>query len=347
MFDSVLGLFSTDLAIDLGTANTLVYVRNQGIVTNEPSVVAIAKKNGGQKVLSVGAEAKQMLGKTPGNIVAIRPMRDGVIADFTVTEAMLKYFIQKIHNRRNFVRSRLIISVPAGITNVERKAVREAAENAGVRQVWLIEQPMAAAIGAGLPVREARGNMIVDIGGGTTDVAVVSMSGMVTNVTLKVAGDKLDESIINYVRRHHNMLIGERTAEQIKFNLGSVWPPEDPADEPEPMDVKGRDLISGVPKSIELTGPEVREALSDCARSILEAVKATLEKTPPELSGDISDRGVVLAGGGANLRGLATMLREEIGVPAFVADEPLLAVVHGAGMVLEDVDSYRQLLIAE
>ncbi len=346
MFDSVLGLFSTDLAIDLGTANTLVYVRNQGIITNEPSVVAIAKKNGTQKVLAVGAEAKQMLGKTPGNIVAIRPMRDGVIADFTVTEAMLKYFIRKIHNRRHFVRSRLIISVTAGITNVERKAVREAAENAGVRQVWLIEQPMAAAIGAGLPVREARGNMIVDIGGGTTDVAVVSMSGMVTNVTLKVAGDKLDESLINYVRRHHNMLIGERTAEQIKFNLGSVWPTADPADEPEPMDVKGRDLISRVPKSIELTGPEVREALADCARSILEAVKATLEKTPPELSGDISDRGVVLAGGGANLRGLSTMLREEIGIPAFVADEPLLAVVHGAGMVLEDIDSYRQLLIS-
>ena len=344
MFDPILGLFSTDLAIDLGTANTLVYVRKRGIVVNEPSVVAIARNNGAQKVVAVGLEAKNMLGKTPGNIVAIRPMRDGVIADFTVTEAMLKYFIAKIHNRRHFVRSRLIISVPAGITNVERKAVREAAENAGVRQVWLIEQPMAAAIGAGLPVREARGNMIVDIGGGTTDVAVVSMSGMVTNVTLKVAGDKLDEAIINYTRRNHNMLIGERTAEQIKFQLGSVWAPDDGV-EPPTMDVKGRDLISGVPKSIELTAPEVRDALADCARSILEAVKATLEKTPPELAGDISDRGIVLAGGGAGLRGLATMLREEIGIPAFVADEPLLSVVKGAGMVLEDIEGYKQILI--
>jgi len=344
MFDSFFGLFSTDLAIDLGTANTLVYVRKQGVVRNEPSVVAITKSGGSQRVLAVGVEAKNMLGKTPGNIVAIRPMRDGVIADFTVTEAMLKYFITKIHNRRHFVRSRLIISVPAGITNVERKAVREAAENSGVREVWLVEQPMAAAIGAGLPVREARGNMIVDIGGGTTDVAVVSMSGMVTNVTLKVAGDKMDEAIINYVRRHHNMMIGERTAEQIKIRLGGVWPPDE-GDEPEPMDMKGRDLITGVPKSIELTGPEVREALTDCARSILEAIKATLEKTPPELAGDISDRGIVLAGGGAHLRGLDTMLREEIGIPVFVADEPLLAVVKGAGMVLEELDGYKSLLL--
>jgi rod shape-determining protein MreB len=344
MFDSLLGLFSTDLAIDLGTANTLVYVRKRGIAVNEPSVVAISVVNGVQRVLAVGAEAKQMLGKTPGNITAIRPMRDGVIADFTVTEAMLKYFIAKIHNRRHFVRSRLIISVPAGITNVERKAVREAAENSGVREVWLIEQPMAAAIGAGLPVREARGNMIVDIGGGTTDVAVVSMSGMVTNVTLKVAGDKLDEAIINYVRRHHNMMIGERTAEQIKIRLGSVWEPESKELEGV-MDMKGRDLITGVPKSIELSSVEVREALSDCARGILEAVKATLEKTPPELAGDISERGIVLAGGGANLRGLDTMLRKEVGIPVFVADEPLLSVVKGAGMVLEDLPSYKSLLI--
>lgn len=344
MLDTLLGLFSTDLAIDLGTANTLVYVRRQGIVVNEPSVVAISKAGMTQRVLAVGSEAKAMLGKTPGNIVAIRPMRDGVIADFTVTEAMLKYFIAKIHNRRHFVRSRLIISVPAGITNVERKAVREAAENAGVREVWLIEQPMAAAIGAGLPVREARGNMIVDIGGGTTDVAVVSMSGMVTNVTLKVAGDKLDEAIMNYVRRRHNMMIGERTAEQIKIRLGSVWEPTNGQEGP-PMDMKGRDLITGVPKSIELSALEVREALADCARGILEAVKATLEKTPPELAGDISERGIVLAGGGAYLRGLDTMLREEIGIPVFVADEPLLAVVRGAGMVLEDLEGYKSILM--
>mgnify|MGYP006270611543 CR=1 FL=1 len=344
MFNSLFGLFSTDLAIDLGTANTLVYMRNQGLVLNEPSVVAISRSGGSQKVLAVGLEAKQMLGKTPGNIVAIRPMRDGVIADFTVTEAMLKYFITKVHNRRHFVRSRLIISVPAGITNVERKAVREAAENAGVRDVFLIEQPMAAAIGAGLPVREARGNMIVDIGGGTTDVAVVSMSGMVTNVTLKTAGDKLDEAIINFVRRTHNMMIGERTAEEIKIQLGCVWPNEE-SDAAAPMEMKGRDLITGVPKSIELTAPEVREALSDCARSILEAVKATLEKTPPELSGDISERGIVLAGGGGYLRGLDAMLREELGIPAFVAEDPLLAVVKGAGSVLENLDDYKTLLI--
>lgn len=344
MFDSLLGLFSTDLAIDLGTANTLVYVRRQGIMVNEPSVVAITRQAGTQRVLAVGAEAKQMLGKTPGNITAIRPMRDGVIADFTVTEAMLRYFIQKIHNRRHFVRSRLIISVPAGITSVERKAVREAAENAGVREVWLIEQPMAAAIGAGLPVREARGNMIVDIGGGTTDVAVVSMSGMVTNVTIKLAGDKLDESITNYVRRHHNMMIGERTAEQIKIELGSVWEPDAGVEDPS-MDMKGRDLITGVPKSIRLTGAEVRDALADCGRGILEAVKATLEKTPPELAGDISERGIVLAGGGAHLRGLDTLLREEVGIPVFVAEDPLLAVVRGAGMVLEDLDGYKGLLL--
>ncbi len=344
MFDSVIGLFSQDLAIDLGTANTLVYVRGQGVIVDEPSVVAISKAGGVQKVLAVGIEAKQMLGKTPGHIVAIRPMRDGVIADFTVTEAMLRYFIQKTHNRRHFVRSRLIISVPAGITSVERKAVREAAEKAGVRQVWLIEQPMAAAVGAGLPVREARGNMIVDIGGGTTDVAVVSMSGMVTNTTLKLAGDKLDTAIINYVRRNHNMMIGERTAEQIKIKIGSVWPPEN-GEEPPPFEMKGRDLITGVPKSVELTAQEVRDALSDCARGILEAVKATLEKTPPELAGDISDRGVVLAGGGAHLRGLDSMLRDEIGIPVFVAEEPLLAVVRGAGMVLEEVESYKALLL--
>ncbi|MEC9466105.1 MAG: rod shape-determining protein [Myxococcota bacterium] len=345
MFDSLFGLFSTDLAIDLGTANTLVYVRKQGIVLNEPSVVAIQKgSDNSQRVKAVGKEAKDMLGKTPGNIVAIRPMRDGVIANFSITQAMLEYFIKKIHNRSHFIRSRLIISVPAGITNVERKAVREAAENAGVREVWLIEQPLAAAIGAGLPVREARGNMIVDIGGGTTDVAVVSMSGMVTNVCLKVAGDKLDESIINYVRRHHNMMIGERTAEQIKFRLGSVWPPPEGAEEPW-MDMKGRDLISGVPKSIELRAGDVREALSDCARAILDAVKATLEKTPPELAGDISERGLVLAGGGAHLAGLDNMIREEIGIPVMVAEDPLLAVVRGAGMVLEDVESYRPILL--
>jgi rod shape-determining protein MreB len=345
MFDALFGLFSQDLAIDLGTANTVVYVRGAGIVVNEPSVVAIAGTGAAQRVVAVGSEAKQMLGKTPGSIKAIRPMRDGVIADFTVTEAMLKYFISRAHNRRYFVRSRLIISVPAGITSVERKAVREAAQKAGVRQVWLIEQPMAAAIGAGLPVREARGNMIVDIGGGTTDVAVVSMAGMVTNTTLKLAGDKLDEAIIGYVRRHHNMMIGERTAEQIKIQIGGVWPMDEEDDIP-PFEMKGRDLISGVPKSVALTAREVRESLSDCARGILEAIRATLEKTPPELAGDISDRGLVLAGGGANLRGLDVMLREALGVPVFVAEDPLLAVVKGAGMALEELEVYRPILMA-
>ena len=347
MFDSLFGLFSTDLAIDLGTANTLVYVKDQGIVLNEPSVVAIQKGvDNSQRVKAVGKEAKEMLGKTPGHIVAIRPMRDGVIANFSITQAMLEYFIKKVHNRSHFIRSRLIISVPAGITNVERKAVREAAENAGVRQVWLIEQPLAAAIGAGLPVREARGNMIVDIGGGTTDVAVVSMSGMVTNVCLKVAGDKLDEAIINYVRRHHNMMIGERTAEQIKIKLGSVWPTPD-FEEDSFMYMKGRDLITGVPRSIELTSGDVREALADCARGVVQAVKATLEKTPPELAGDISERGLVLAGGGGYLRGLDCMIREEIGIPVFVAEEPLLAVVRGVGMVLEEVEAYQSVLLAD
>jgi rod shape-determining protein MreB len=341
-FDRVLGVFSSDLAIDLGTANTVVYVRGKGIVLNEPSVVAIARSNGGPpKVLAVGKEAKDMLGKTPGNIAAIRPMRDGVIADFTATEAMLKYFIQKVNNRQHFVKSRLVISVPAGITDVERKAVREAAEAAGVREVYLIEQPMAAAIGAGLPVQEPRGNMIVDIGGGTTDVAVISLGGIVNYVTLKVAGDKMDDSIIQYVRRRHNILVGERTAEVIKQTLGSAYPlPEERT-----MEIKGRDLISGVPKSIAITSQDIRDSLADVVRGILEAVKATLEKTPPELSGDISERGLVLAGGGAMLTGLDEVLREELGIPVVVSDQPLLAVVNGAGKVLEDLPTFRNLLM--
>ncbi len=342
MFDKFLGVFSSDLAIDLGTANTVVYVRGKGIVLNEPSVVAIARTNGGNpKVLAVGKEAKDMLGKTPGNIAAIRPMRDGVIADFTATEAMLKYFIQKVNNRQSFVKARLVISVPAGITDVERKAVREAAEAAGVREVYLIEQPMAAAIGAGLPVQEPRGNMIVDIGGGTTDVAVISLGGIVNYVTLKVAGDKMDDSIIQYVRRRHNILVGERTAEVIKQTLGSAYPlPEEKT-----MEIKGRDLISGVPKSITITSQDIRDSLADVVRGILEAVKATLEKTPPELSGDISERGLVLAGGGAMLAGLDEVLREELGIPVVVSDQPLLAVVNGAGKVLEDLAQFRNLLM--
>jgi rod shape-determining protein MreB len=342
VFDGFLGLFSTDLAIDLGTANTLVYVRGKGIVLNEPSVVAIARNNGGPpKILAVGKEAKDMLGKTPGNIAAIRPMRDGVIADFTVTEAMLKYFIEKVNNRKHFIKSRLVISVPAGITDVERKAVREAAETAGVREVFLIEQPMAAAIGSGLPVQEPRGNMIVDIGGGTTDVAVISLGGIVNYVTLKMAGDKMDEAIIQYMRRRHNILVGERTAEMIKLQIGSAYPlPEEKS-----MEVKGRDLISGVPRMISITSQDIRDALADVVRGIIEAVKATLEKTPPELSGDISERGLVLAGGGASLAGLDEVLREEIGIPVVVAETPLLAVVNGTGLVLDDLEGYKNLFL--
>jgi len=335
-------MFSADLAIDLGTANTVVYVRGRGVVLNEPSVVAINKTNGTHgRVLAVGKEAKDMLGKTPGSIVAIRPMRDGVIADFTVTEAMLKYFITKVNNRQHFIKSRLVISVPAGITDVERKAVREASQSAGVREVFLVEQPMAAAIGAGLPVQEPKGSMIVDIGGGTTDVAVISLCGIVNYVTLKVAGDKMDESIIQYMRRRHNILVGERTAEMIKVNLGSAYPLE----EEKSMEVKGRDLISGVPKAITITSQDIRDSLADVVRSIVESIKATLEKTPPELSGDISERGIVLAGGGASLLGLSEVIAEEIGVPVRVCEAPLLAVVKGVGMVLEDLKTYKNVLM--
>jgi len=339
VLDQLFGMFSQDIAIDLGTANTLVHTRGRGIVLNEPSVVAITKANQ-RKVVSVGREAKEMLGKTPGNIEAIRPMREGVIADFAVTEAMLKYFIQKAHKRKYGIRSRLVISIPAGITDVETKAVREAALAAGVREVLLIEQPMAAAVGAGLPVLDARGSMIIDIGGGTSDVAVISLGGMVTYKTLKVAGDKMDEAIIQYVRRRANILIGERTAEAIKINIGNTHSGVDASD----MEVKGRDLISGVPKSITITGLDVREALADTSHAIVEAAKAVLERTPPELSADLAERGIVLAGGGAGLPGLDIVLREETGIPVFVAENPLLSVVIGVGMVLDDLERYRGLL---
>lgn len=335
------GMFGADLAIDLGTANTLVHVKGQGVVLNEPSVVAIAKDGNQSKVLAVGKDAKEMLGKTPGNIVAIRPMRDGVIADFTVTEAMIKSFISKAIKRSFFVRSRLIISVPAEITSIEQKAVREAALGAGVREVHLIEQPMAAAVGAGLPVRDARGSMIIDIGGGTTDVAVISLSGIVASQTLRVAGDKLDEAIVNFVRKRHNILIGERTAELIKIKIGSAYPlPEELQ-----IDVKGRDLITGVPRSITVTSLEIREALQDAVRQFISTTKAVLEKTPPELSADIINRGIVLCGGGAQIKGLDILISQECGIPVFVAENPLHAVVDGVGQVLEHIDTYRALLI--
>jgi len=339
VLDRLFGMFSEDIAIDLGTANTLVHSRGRGIVLNEPSVVAITKTSP-RKVVSVGRDAKEMLGKTPGNIEAIRPMREGVIADFAVTEAMLKYFIRKAHRRNHMIRSRVVISIPAGITDVETKAVREAAISAGVREVLLIEQPMAAAVGAGLPVLDARGSMIIDIGGGTSDVAVISLGGMVTYKTLKVAGDKMDEAIIQYVRRRSNILIGERTAEQIKIGIGNAH--DTCADKT--MEIKGRDLISGVPKSIMITSVDVREALGDTTYAIVEAAKSVLERTPPELSADLAERGIVLAGGGASLSGLDLVLREETGIPVFVAEDPLLAVVTGVGMVLDDLERYRGLL---
>ena len=335
----MLGFISEDIAIDLGTANTLVHVRGRGVVLDEPSVVAITK-GANRKVVAVGREAKEMLGKTPGNIEAIRPMREGVIADFAVTEAMLKYFIRKPHRRSHLIRSRLVISIPAGITDVETKAVREAAMAAGVREVFLIEQPMAAAVGAGLPVLDARGSMVIDIGGGTTDIAVISLGGLVTYRTLKVAGDKMDDAIIQYVRRRSNILIGERTAEAIKMRIGNAHPSAAKGE----METKGRDLISGIPRSIKITADDVREALAETVQGIIQATRSVLERTPPELSADLADRGIILVGGGANLSGLDLVLREETGVPVLIAEEPLLAVVRGVGIVLEDLGRYRGLL---
>ncbi len=340
MFDKLTAWFSTDLAIDLGTANTLVHVRGKGVVLNEPSVVAISKNGNQTRVLAVGRDAKEMLGKTPGNIVAIRPMRDGVIADFTVTEAMIKAFIEKAIDRK-FTRSRLIISVPAEITSIEQKAVREAALGAGVHECWLIEQPMAAAVGCGLPVRDARGSMIIDIGGGTTDVAVISLGGLVASQTLRMAGDKFDESIVNFVRKRHNILIGERTAEIIKMKIASAYELDEELD----IEVKGRDLITGVPRSITVTSVEIREAMHDNFRQLVGAVKATLERTPPELSADIIDRGIVLCGGGAGIKNLDVLLSEECDLPVFVAENPLTAVVDGVGTVLEGIEEYQKLLI--
>src|SRR4051812_45708134 len=328
IFDWLAGLFSNDLAIDLGTANTLVYVKGQGIVINEPSVVAINKNMSGPKrVLAVGREAKEMLGRTPGDIVAIRPLKDGVIADFEITAAMIRYFVEKAHNRRTMVKPRVIVCVPYGITNVEKRAVKEAAESAGVREVFLIEEPMAAAIGAGLPVTEPSGSMIVDIGGGTTEVAVISLAGIVYSKSVRVAGDKMDEAIINYIKRKYNLLIGERTAEEIKPGIGSAYP----GVAIEWMAVRGRVLVAGFPKPIQVTSEETREAIAEPVNIIVEAVRVALEQTPPELAADIVDKGIVLAGGGALIRNLDILLREETGLPIMIADDPLSAVVLGSG----------------
>ena len=343
VFDMVFGLFSNDLAIDLGTANTCVYVKGQGIVLREPSVVAVKRDHKGtQKVLAVGVEAKRMLGRTPGNIVAIRPMKDGVIADFEITEAMLRHFIYKVHNSRRLVRPRIIICVPTGITQVEKRAVKESAQSAGAREVYLIEEPMAAAIGANLPITEPTSNMVVDIGGGTTEVAVISLSGVVYSKSVRVGGDKMDEAIMQHVKRKYNMLIGESTAEAIKIEAGSAYPSADAEVEKE---VKGRDLVSGIPQNITITSEEIRKAISEQVDSIVQAVRIALEQTPPELAADIVDRGIVLTGGGALLRGLDQLLREETGLPITVVDDPLSTVVLGSGKALDNLDVLKEVTI--
>ncbi len=331
--------FSRDLAIDLGTANTLVFARASGIVVNEPSIVAINKVT--NEVEAVGKEAKEMLGRTPGNIVAIKPMRDGVIADFKVTEKMLTYFIHKAHNRKMLVRPRIVISVPSEITQVEKRAVQDSAYRAKASEVHLIEQAMAAAIGAGLPITEPSGNMVVDIGGGTTDIAVISLSGIVYSRSVRVAGNEMDESIMQYMKRKFNLLIGERTAEQIKIEIGSAYP----LDKPLTMEIKGRDLIEGVPKTLTLADAEIRESLSECVETIINAILVALERTPPELSADISDRGIVLTGGGALLKNLDKRIREETGLPVSIADDPLASVVLGTGKMLSDFKLLRKIAV--
>ncbi|TAL26694.1 MAG: rod shape-determining protein [Nitrospirae bacterium] len=340
-FSNILGWFSNDLAIDLGTANTLVFVKGKGIVCDEPSVVVIRKDT--KKPIAVGIEAKKMLGKTPANITAIRPMKDGVIADFDATGEMLKYFIAKVHNRRSFVSPRVIVGVPSGITQVEQRAVKDAAQASGAREVYLIEEPMAAAVGVGLPVGEPSGNMIVDIGGGTTDIAVISLDGIVYSKAVRVGGDKMDEALIAHMKRRYNLMIGDRTAEQIKIEIGSASPSD--GDAPREMEIKGRDLISGIPKTITINEDEIREALSEPVNIILETVKVALENTPPELAADIVDRGIVLAGGGALLRGLDFLIKEETGLPVIVADDPLTAVVRGVGKMLDELELLRKIAI--
>lgn len=335
--DALWGYFSNDLAIDLGTANTLVYLKGKGIVVNEPSVVAITKDN--DKVLAVGKEAKSMLGRTPGSIIAIRPMRDGVIANFEVTEEMLRYFIRKVHNRKRLIMPRIVISVPSGITQVEKRAVKDSAQSAGAREVYLIEEPMAAAIGAGLPIQDPSGNMIVDIGGGTTEVAVISLSGIVYSRSIRVGGDEMDESIVQYIKRKYNLLIGERTAEEIKMNVGSAFPME----KKQTMEVKGRDLVAGIPKILVISDDEVREAMLEPVTAIVDAIKNALERTPPELAADIVEKGIVLAGGGSLLRGLDVLIREETELPIAIAEDPLTCVARGAGEVLDEMDLLRQI----
>ena len=330
-----------DMAVDLGTANTLVYVRGKGIVLNEPSVVAINTNTGG--ILAVGAEAKKMIGRTPGNIVAIRPLKDGVIADFDTTERMLRYFIQKVHKRRHLAKPRIVVCVPSGITGVEQRAVKDAGYAAGARKVYIIEEPMAAAIGAGLPVHEPTGNMVVDIGGGTTEVAVISLGGIVTSQSIRTGGDELDQAIITYVKKEYSLMLGERTAEEIKMAIGSAFPsPDEPHAE-----IRGRDLVSGLPKTIVVSAEEIRKAIEEPVNSIIDAVKTTLDKCPPELSGDVMDRGIVITGGGALLQGLDERLRHETGMPIHITDRPLDSVAMGSGKCVEEFEALQQVLISE
>ena len=335
MFNYLLSLFSNDMGIDLGTASVLVYVKGQGIVLKEPSVVAIEKDT--KKVLAVGEEAKRMLGRTPANIIAIRPLRNGVIADFEITEQMIRYFIKKVHNRRSFLHPRIVIGVPSGITEVERRAVRESAEQAGARQVYLIEEPMAAAIGANLPIQEPEGSMIVDIGGGTTEVAVISLGGMVVSRSLGIAGDEMNEAIVQYLRKKYNLLIGENTSEEVKIKIGSVFPMVKETS----MEVKGRDQVTGLPKIISITSEEIRSALAEPMKAIIDVIKSTLEETPAELSADLVDRGIVLAGGGSLLHGLADLLAHETELPVVNAEDPLTCVVRGTGKYLEELDNIK------
>jgi rod shape-determining protein MreB len=342
MLDRLLGLFSNDLAIDLGTANTLVFAKGRGVVSNEPSVVAVqTDERGVDRVRAVGKEAKSMLGRTPGSIRAVRPLKDGVIADFEIAEAMLRYFIQRAHNRSTLLRPRIVISVPSGITEVEKRAVRESALSASAREVYLLEEPMAAAIGSGLPITEPSGNMILDIGGGTTEVAVISLAGIVYANSSRVGGDKMDEGILNYVKRKYNLLIGERTAELIKIEIGSAYPTE----EIKNLVIKGRDLVAGVPKTLEVNSEDIREALMETVNSIVEAAKIALERTPPELAADIADKGIVLTGGGALLESLDVLLREETGLPVMLAEDPMTAVVMGCGRCLDEFDLLKDVTV--
>lgn len=339
IFNMFLGLFSNDMGIDLGTSSTLVYIKNQGIVLCEPSVVAI--QSGTSHVLAVGEEAKRMLGRTPGSIVAIRPMKNGVIADFEITEAMLRYFIKKVHNSRMLVRPRIVIAIPSGITEVEKRAVKDSAIHAGAREVYMIEEPVAAAIGVGLPIQEPSGNMIIDIGGGTTEMAVISLAGIVFSKSIRIAGDEMDEAIINYLKKTYNLMVGERTAEEIKIRIGSAYP----LDEEMTMEVRGRDLVSGLPKMITVTSEEVRESLAEPIAQIVEAVRITLERTPPELSADLIEKGLVLAGGGSLLRGMDKLISEETGLPVHLAEDPMTAVALGTGKVLSEIKYLRKVLV--